>query len=454
MQHACGVAPLHRLALRREHRRHREVRAALRDALVTVPPLDRDRLWNRVPHAVVPDALDRELGLGAQVLAHADEDQPPPVLRHAEEVRRHLAPLHAIAGRLHLAKDLVEDSDRDAAPHAGHVLHHEGAGPQLAHQAHELERQPLDHSVPPPAARPGRRERLAGRAADDQVDRVRWETGRGDHVAGRDVMHVAPIEVARVVRLVRPPRPLVHLVGPDHVDARLAEAPVEAAAPGEQAALGHGDAEGRRRRVRREAAHAMEGRGEGRERARSEEDRGNAGGAVRARARETARPPARSDRGGRELPADYPTPENTRPEVRGSCSRIRHSRRPGGAARGAPRRAPRGQAAARRGQDQGPRRAAAGAGRGDRHRAPDGDAPAHVLVGREEEPRGGDAVQTQRGDGGDGQGRVHQGRERRLVGDEEQRLLAKAQPHLRDVIVALLDTGCRIANCSRSTGRT
>ena len=36
------------------------------------------------------------------------------------------------------------------------------------------------------------------------------------------------------------------------------------------------------------------------------------------------------------------------------------------------------------------------------------------------------------------------GRERRLVGDEEQRLLAKAQPHLRDVIVALLDTGCRV----------
>lgn len=36
------------------------------------------------------------------------------------------------------------------------------------------------------------------------------------------------------------------------------------------------------------------------------------------------------------------------------------------------------------------------------------------------------------------------GRDRRLVGDEERRLLAKAQPHLRDVIVALLDTGCRV----------
>lgn len=36
------------------------------------------------------------------------------------------------------------------------------------------------------------------------------------------------------------------------------------------------------------------------------------------------------------------------------------------------------------------------------------------------------------------------GRERRLAGDEEARLLANAQPHLRDVIVALLDTGCRV----------
>jgi integrase len=34
-------------------------------------------------------------------------------------------------------------------------------------------------------------------------------------------------------------------------------------------------------------------------------------------------------------------------------------------------------------------------------------------------------------------------RERRLDGDEEQRLLAQAEPFLRDVIVALLETGCR-----------
>jgi integrase len=36
------------------------------------------------------------------------------------------------------------------------------------------------------------------------------------------------------------------------------------------------------------------------------------------------------------------------------------------------------------------------------------------------------------------------GRDRRLVGDEEARLLAAAQEHLREVIVALLETGCRI----------
>jgi integrase len=51
--------------------------------------------------------------------------------------------------------------------------------------------------------------------------------------------------------------------------------------------------------------------------------------------------------------------------------------------------------------------------------------------------RNGEAAVTVRAEG-------PRGRDRRLVGDEEVRLLAAAQPHLRDVIVALLDTGCRI----------
>jgi integrase len=39
---------------------------------------------------------------------------------------------------------------------------------------------------------------------------------------------------------------------------------------------------------------------------------------------------------------------------------------------------------------------------------------------------------------------VERGRERRLEGDEEARLLAAAQPHLKDVILGLLETGCRV----------
>jgi integrase len=39
--------------------------------------------------------------------------------------------------------------------------------------------------------------------------------------------------------------------------------------------------------------------------------------------------------------------------------------------------------------------------------------------------------------------RAENPRERRLEGDEEQRLLAHAEPLMRDVIVALLETGCR-----------
>lgn len=35
-------------------------------------------------------------------------------------------------------------------------------------------------------------------------------------------------------------------------------------------------------------------------------------------------------------------------------------------------------------------------------------------------------------------------RDRRLVGDEEARLIAKATPHVRHVIAALLETGCRV----------
>jgi hypothetical protein len=35
------------------------------------------------------------------------------------------------------------------------------------------------------------------------------------------------------------------------------------------------------------------------------------------------------------------------------------------------------------------------------------------------------------------------GRSRRLVGDEEERLLKAADPYTKDLIVAALDTGCR-----------
>ena len=51
--------------------------------------------------------------------------------------------------------------------------------------------------------------------------------------------------------------------------------------------------------------------------------------------------------------------------------------------------------------------------------------------------RNGEAAVTVRAEG-------PRGRDRRLVGDEEARLLSEAQPHLRDVIVALLETGCRV----------
>lgn len=39
---------------------------------------------------------------------------------------------------------------------------------------------------------------------------------------------------------------------------------------------------------------------------------------------------------------------------------------------------------------------------------------------------------------------VDRGRDRRLEGDEEARLMAKAEPHLQDVISGLLETGCRV----------
>ena len=62
-----------------------------------------------------------------------------------------------------------------------------------------------------------------------------------------------------------------------------------------------------------------------------------------------------------------------------------------------------------------------------------------LLAGASATPfkQNGEAAVTVRAEG-------PRGRDRRLVGDEEARLLTEAQPHLRDVIMALLDTGCRI----------
>lgn len=45
-------------------------------------------------------------------------------------------------------------------------------------------------------------------------------------------------------------------------------------------------------------------------------------------------------------------------------------------------------------------------------------------------------------------------RDRRLVGDEEARLFANAEPHLRDVMTALLETGCRVGEILSLQWRT